>query len=393
MRAVLLGFAALCGLCACGKDAAVSPSDAASVRDIGLKLASPASLVQASQVDSVTLAWTHDTLSGIQVAVVNDSLAVPRQAMRSTSLSLRVALAEGSNRFVLRLSDGSGIWSDTAVIVRGALPPAPAAVLLSPRRDTAHAWDDSVISVRWRLSGAPLESASFAGQVRRSAQDSLVFRVVLRPGLDTLVLAGRDAYGRTVQDTVHVRRGFYAGLADPLANLVVGGWQGDTAMPVPQAMRDSLALSPSYAMYKIGLDSTLDIRYGLVLNPDQTFASRARLHFQATSALTDPALALDEWIDSIYVDRGTWKVVGDSLELTRQACSKARSPYIRLVNTAALIDQDTSTHGLAASSDRDGVCAPETSRIRIAFLGAAWPMTISGLLPGQEVAMRFVRAR
>lgn len=392
MRAVLLGFAALCGLCACGKDAAVSPSQAFQARDIRLELVSPDSLTLPPAADSVTLAWKHDSLSGPQVAVVNDSLPVSSQAIRSTSLSLTVALAEGANRFVLRLSNGEGVWSDTVVIVRGSLPSAPTLTLLTPEYDTAHGWDDSVITVRWKLSGAPLDSAGFAGQVQRSVRDSLLFRVALRPGLDTLILGGKDAYGRSVKDTVVVRRGFYSGLADPLANLVVGKWQGDTLMPVPQAMRDSLA--SSFSAYKLSLDSALDIRYVMTLLPGGGFRSMASLHFSATSGLL-PGQVMDDWVDSIYHDEGTWAMVGDSVELRRTSCIKALSPFVAadMNRIGNLIDGDSSTHALSVTSNRTSTCSPEVSRIRVAFQGAAWPVTVSGLIPGQDVAMRFVRAR
>lgn len=391
MRAVLLGFAGFCGLCACGQDAGLSPVESPRSRDIRLELASPQSLEQPSEADSVTLAWTHDSLAG-QVAVVNDSLPVAAQALRPTSLSLTVPLAEGANRFVLRLSQGTSTWSDTVTIVRGALPPAPSAVLLTPKVDTAHAWGDSVITVRWKLSGARLDSVRFAGMLQRSVQDSLVFRVGLRPGPDTLVLAGSDAHGRTVEDTVIVARGFYTGLADPLANLVVGKWQGDTVMAVPQAMRDSLA--SSFAAYKLSLDSALDIRYQMTLLPDGGFRSVASLHFKATSGLL-PGQAMDDWVDSIYHDEGTWTMAGDSVELRRVACSRALSPFVSadMQKIGNLIDGDPSTHALAVASNRSTTCAPEVSRIRAVFQGASWPVTVSGLLPGQDVAMRFVRTR
>jgi hypothetical protein len=58
-----------------------------------------------------------------------------------------------------------------------------------------------------------------------------------------------------------------------------------------------------------------------------------------------------------------------------------------------LFDEDTTTHGLAVTNSRDNVCAPEISRTRIALEGQAWPITVSGLLPGQDVTMRFVRER
>lgn len=392
MRAVLLGFGALCGLCACGKDTVLAPSESPRGRDIGLELSASVALEQSAQTDSVTLAWTHDTLSGTQVAVVNDSLLVSNQAIRSTSLSLTVALAEGANRFVLRLSNGEGVWSDTVVIVRGALPPAPSVALVTPAYDTAHGWDDSVVTVRWKLSGAPLDSVGFAGQVRRAVQDSLVFQVVLRPGLDTLFLGGKDAYGRSVKDTVVVRRGFYTGLADPLANLVVGKWQGDTLMPVPQAMRDSLAAS--FSAYKLALDSALDIRYVMTLQPGGGFRSMASLHFTATSGLL-PDQVMEDWVDSIYHDEGTWAMVGDSVELRRTACNKALSPFVAadMNKIGNLIDGDSTTHALSVAPNRSSTCSPEVSRIRVAFQGAAWPVTVAGLLPGQNVAMRFVRAR
>lgn len=392
MRAVLLGFVGLCGLCACGQDAVLSSVPAPQGRDIGLTLVSPMELEQTAEADSVTLAWTHDSLAGTQIAVVNDSVLVASQAIRSTSLSLTVALAEGANRFVLRLSNGEGVWSDTVVIVRGALPPAPVLTLVTPAYDTAHGWDDSVISVRWKLTGAPLDSVGFAGQVRRVVRDSLVFQIGLRPGLDTLFLGGKDAYGRSVKDTVVVRRGFYTGLADPLANLVVGKWQGDTLMPVPQAMRDSLA--SSFAAYKLSLDSALDIRYVMTLLPGGGFRSMASLHFTATSGLL-PGQVMDDWVDSIYHDEGTWAMVGDSVELRRTVCNKALSPFVAadMNKIGNLIDGDSTTHALSVTSNRSNTCSPEVSRIRVAFQGAAWPVTVSGLLPGQDVAMRFVRAR
>lgn len=392
MRAVLLGFAGLCGLCACGQDAGLSPVQASPSRDIRLKLVSPLDREQPARADSVTLAWTHDSLTGTQVAVVNDSLPVSKQAIRSTSLSVTVPLAEGANRFVLRLSDGSEVWADTVTIVRGALPPAPSVTLLTPRVDTAHAWADSVISVRWKLSGASLDSVRFGGQLQRSVQDSLAYEVGLRPGPDTLLLSGSDVYGRTVMDTVIVGRGFYTGLADPLANLVVGKWQGDTVMPVPQAMRDSLA--SSFSAYKLSLDSALDIRYRMTILPEGGFRSVASLHFKATSGLL-PGQVMDDWVDSIYHDEGTWAMVGDSVELRRVSCSKALSPYVAadMQKIGHLIDGDPSTHALSVASNRTATCAPEVSRIRVVFEGAAWPVTVSGLLPGQDVAMLFARSR
>lgn len=382
---MVLGIAGLLGLSGCGSD---SPTQAPVTvsEGIHLKRVSPAELTVPSGVTSTILAWTHDTLSGPQVATVNDSLVVPSSAVSRTSLSLEVRLSEGANRFVLKLSDGTGIWYDTVTVVRGALPTAPVVSLLSPRRDTLHAWEDSVATVRWKLQGT-LDTAILAGQVKLAASDSLVFRVVLRPGPDTLVLRGADIYGRRVSDTVYVKRGYYRGFADSLANLVVGKWQGDTTMTVPQAMRDSIAKS-----YNFAVDSALEVRDVMTMNADQTFSSRISLHFRA-SYLPMPSLVIDEWVDSVYLDQGTWRVDGDSLEITRTSCSKALTPYIRLVDQGALLDGDTTTHGLGASTNRTDVCSPVVSRTRIVLQGQAWPITVSGLLPGQDVAMRFVRIR
>jgi len=382
---MVLGIAGLLGLSACGSDAPTQTVATAS-EGIHLKRVSPATLNVPVGVTTTTLAWTHDTLSGPQVATVNDSLVVPSSAISRTSVTLDVKLSEGANRFVLKLTDGTGVWYDTVTVVRGALPAAPVVTLLSPRRDTLHAWEDSVAVIRWALKGT-LDTAALAGQVRISATDSLAFRVALRPGPDTLVLRGSDIYGRTVSDTVYVKRGYYQGFADSLANLVVGKWQGDTVMVVPQAMRDSIAKA-----YKFTVDSALQVRDVMTMNADRTFSSRVYLHFRA-SYIPTPAVVADEWVDSVYLDQGTWRVDGDSLEITRTACSKALSPYVQVANIGNLFDGDTATHGLSVTTNRTDVCSPVVSRTRIVLQGQAWPITVSGLLPGQDVAMRFVRAR
>lgn len=387
---MVLGIAGLLGLSGCGSDSSTQTVSTAS-EGIRLKRVSPDSLSVPVGITSVTLAWKHDTLSGPQVATVNDSLVVPSSAISSTSLSLEVKLSEGVNRFVLKLTDGTGIWYDSVTVVRGALPTAPVVTLLSARRDTLHAWEDSVATIRWRLQGT-LDTALLVGQVKISAKDSLVFRVALRPGSDTLVLRGADVYGRTVSDTVYVKRGYYRGFADSLANLVVGKWQGDTALPVPLSMRDSLA--SAYPAYKLSLDSSLDIRYTMVMNGDHSFRSQAALHFKASSGLL-PGRVMDDWVDSIYADQGSWSVIGDSVELTRTSCSKALSPYVTvdMATFGNLIDGDSTTHALAVTANRTDVCSPVVSRTRIVLQGKTWPITVSGLLPGQDVAMRFVRVR
>lgn len=382
---MVLGIAGLLGLSGCGSDSSTQVPSTVS-EGIHLKRVSPDSLSVPVGVTSVTLAWKHDTLSGPQVATVNDSLAVPSSAISRTSLSLDVKLSEGANRFVLKLSEGNGIWFDTVTVVRGALPTAPVVTLLSTRRDTAHAWGDSIATIRWKLQGT-LDTAILAGLVKISAKDSLVFRVALRPGSDTLVLRGADVYGRTVSDTVYVKRGYYQGFADSLANLVVGKWQGDTAMTVPQAMRDSIAKA-----YNFTVDSTLQVRDVMTMNADQTFSSRILLHFRARYAI-DSGIVADEWVDSVYLDQGTWRVDGDSLEITRTSCSKALSPYVQVTSIGNLFDGNAESHGLAVTTNRTDVCSPVVSRTRIVLQGQAWPITVSGLLPGQDVAMRFVRVR
>ncbi|MEN9353044.1 MAG: hypothetical protein RL318_369 [Fibrobacterota bacterium] len=379
------------GLWGCGQDAATSAEVTAS-SGLHFKRVSPASLSVPATTDSVLLAWVHDTLVGPQVAVINDTLPVSANSILPASLSAKVGLAVGANRFVLKLTDGTGIWYDTVTVVRGELPTAPSVSLLTPRFDTAHVWEDSSVTVRWKLSGTPLASVTFAGQSRTDVSDSLVFKVVMRPGPDTLLLSGTDAFGRMVKDTVFVKRGYFQGLTDSLANLVVGKWRADTAMAVPQSMRDSLANSPAYAGVKITLDSAQAIRYTMAMNANYSFSSIAVLRFKATVDMQTILLA-DEWVDSIYSESGTWKVIGDSIEIRRSSCSKALSPYVRVVNGMYLFDEDTTTHGLAVTNSRDNVCAPEISRTRIALEGQAWPITVSGLLPGQDVTMRFVRER
>jgi len=382
---MVLGIAGLLSLSGCGSDSPTQTVSTAS-EGIHLKRVSPDSLSVPVGIASVTLAWKHDTLSGPQVATINDSLAVPSSAISRTSLSTDVKLSEGANRFVLKLTDGTGIWYDSVTVVRGALPTAPVVTLLSARRDTVHAWDDSIATIRWKLQGS-LDTAFLAGQVKISAKDSLVFRVALRPGSDTLVLRGADVYGRTVSDTVYVKRGYYQGFADSLANLVVGKWQGDTVMVVPQAMRDSIAKAYSFAV-----DSALQVRDLMTMNADRTFSSRISLHFRASYAI-DSGIVADEWVDSVYLDQGSWRVDGDSLEITRSSCSKALSPYVQVTSIGNLFDGNAESHGLAATTNRTDVCSPVVSRTRIVLQGQAWPITVSGLLPGQDVAMRFVRVR